>query len=81
MRIVSVSPLEANYARRGVQTRRHHALMLDAKGRKLLLLCGKIRLDNLADDFDAKPVDCPRCLRELRKEARRASALLAGGGK
>ena len=81
-RVVSVGALEANYARRGVQTRLHHALMLDGQGRKLLLLCGKIKLDNLADDYDAKPVDCPRCLcgmRGLRKVAKLASSPLAGG--
>jgi hypothetical protein len=54
--------------------------MLDGNGRKLLLLCGKIKLDNLADDYDARPVDCPRCLSALRKDTRRASKMLAGGG-
>jgi hypothetical protein len=52
--------------------------MLDPRGRPLLLYCGKIKLENMADDYrDASEADCPRCLAALRKDTRHASALLA----
>ena len=57
-----------------------HAIMLTNSGRRLMVLCEKAKLESLADDYDAAPVTCPRCLRALRKETRLASGTLAGGG-
>jgi len=74
-RVVSAGVLCGVYTERGgVQLtrgakQRTHALMLDGQGRKLLVLCGKVRLDNLAEDYDLRPVDCPRCIRATRKVA------------
>lgn len=49
---------------------RWHALMLDGRGRAYLVLCGKVRLDNLGRPNEAHAVDCPRCLRALAKDGR-----------
>lgn len=50
-----------------------HAVMLDNVGRPLRVLCGRVQLHSLADEWASEPTlppTCPRCLAALTARAK-----------
>jgi hypothetical protein len=61
----SAGVLAAAYLSRPDALRRHAVLVRN--GRAIHVACDKVKLENLASDYDTRPVDCMRCLRVTRK--------------
>jgi hypothetical protein len=64
----SAGVLAGAYNRKPETMRTHAVLLRD--GRAVHVACTWVALESLASDYDARPVNCFRCLRVMKRDAR-----------